>query len=107
MRTHDGIDRRSLALAQAVVEIIDRDPAHAGLGKARQTCARWMRETPSRAVEEWCGILGEDWERVRLVLLDPGPEGRRLRQSSPFGGILTPRQRWDIYRQFSDEHCAA
>ena len=107
MRTHEGIDLRSLALARAVVGIIDRDPARGGLEKARQTCARWLRESPSPAIAEWAGILEGEWAQVRLVLLDPGQEGRRLRQSSPFCGILTPRERWEIYRRFSDGHQAA
>jgi len=36
---------------------------------------------------------------VRAVLLDESDEGQRLRQSDPFCGVLTPRERWEIYRQ--------
>ena len=38
-------------------------------------------------------------EHQRAVLLDESEEGQRLRQSSPFCGILTPRERWAIYRE--------
>ena len=38
MRTHQQIDERSVALARAIVEKIDRDPARHGLEKARATC---------------------------------------------------------------------
>ena len=98
MKTHEQIDRRSLALAQAVADVIDRDPTGVDLDRARTTCRRWYQETPSPAVEEWGRILGLEWEAIRQRLLDPGEEGRRLRQSSPFCGILSPRERWEIYR---------
>jgi hypothetical protein len=34
MRYHQDIDRRSLAMAKAVAELIDADPAQAGLERA-------------------------------------------------------------------------
>lgn len=107
MRTHEQIDRRSLALARAVVDAIDRDPARRGLDRARLTCSRWDADAPSPAVEEWRRILAQEWEAVRRILLDPGEAGRRLRQTSPFGGVLSPRQRWEIYRRFMNESQAA
>lgn len=102
MRTHELIDERSLALAQAIVAKIDRDPARAGLVKARATCRRWHQERPFPAVEEWLDILDLPWEQVREVLLDESEEGQRLRQSDPFCGILTPRERWEVYRKFCE-----
>lgn len=107
MKTHDLIDERSLALARAIVEAIDRDPARAGLERARATCERWSLQGPAPAVTEWTRILEREWEAIRALLLDPGEEGRRLRQSSPFCGILSPRERWEIYRRFAHEHPAA
>jgi len=103
MRTHERIDQRSLALARAIVDGIDRDPSRVGLDRARSTCRRWRLEAPSRAVVEWSRILELEWEAIRLLLLDPGEEGRRLRQSSPFCGILSPQERWEIYRRFAYE----
>jgi len=107
VRTHQAIDRRSLALAQTVVARIDADPARHGLELARETCARWHRDNPSLALAEWLEILKGDWQRVRAVLLDDGAEGQRLRQSSPFCGVLTPAERRAIYQQFADEQKAA
>ena len=103
MKTHEQIDRRSLALAQAVADAIDRDPTGVDLERARATCRRWYQETPSPAVGEWGRILELEWEAIRPRLLDPGEEGRRLRQSSPFCGILSPRERWEIYRRVAHE----
>jgi hypothetical protein len=45
-------------------------------------------------------ILSRDWPEVRGILLDDSEEGRRMRQSDPFCGILTPAERWEIYREF-------
>jgi hypothetical protein len=107
VKTHEQIDRRSLALARAIVEVIDRDPTRAGLAQARQTCAHWYRQNPTPAIAEWLGILAGEWASIRAVLLEPEEEGRRLRQSSPFCGVLSPRERWEIYRRFEHESAAA
>jgi hypothetical protein len=107
MRTHEQVDRRSLALAEAVAEVIDRDPERRGLDRARSNCRRWTSESRSPAVEEWRRILEQDWRVIRRILLDPGEEGRRLRQNSPFCGVLSPRERWEIYRRFAHESQAA
>jgi hypothetical protein len=107
MKTHAQVDQRSLALAEAIVAAIDQDPSRAGLERTRATCRRWMLQTPSPAIAEWGRILEREWEAIRPLLLDPGEEGRRLRQSSPFCGILSPRERGDIYRRFVHEHQAA
>ena len=100
MRTHQEIDRRSLALARLIVERIDGDPERAGLEDARRTCRRWLTGGDSLALREWLEILEGPWEEIRSVLLDPGERGQRLRQSSPFCGVLTPQERWEVYRSF-------
>ena len=102
MKTHAQIDERSLAMARAIVVKIDQDPTRASLSKARTTCKRWLNERPLPAVREWVEILDRPWEQVREVLLDESEEGQRLRQSDPFCGILTPRERWAIYREHSE-----
>jgi hypothetical protein len=106
MKTHQEIDQRSLALSRAIVARIDRDPARSGLLKARALCERWFRERPEPAIGEWRNILAGPWEQIREVLLDDSEEGRRLRQSDPFCGILTPQERWSIYRDFYEKNRA-
>ena len=100
MKTHAQIDRRSLELARAVVRKIDADPRHRGLEHARGVCRRWQARQPAAVHREWLDILSRPWEEVRRVLLDDSEHGRRLRQSDPFCGILTPQERWAIYRSF-------
>jgi len=57
-------------------------------------------QTPQPATAEWMDVLKKPWSEVRSVLLDDSEKGRLLRQSNPFCGILTPRERWSIYQQF-------
>lgn len=102
MRTHEQIDQRSLAMAKAVVSRIDADPEKSGLARARQTCLRWAEKDPRSAATDWAELLDRPWAEIRLVLLSDSEEGRRLRQNSPFCGVLAPRERWQIYREFQD-----
>lgn len=95
MRSHRDIEQRSLAMISRIVASIDQDPQRAGLLKARQNCLRWP---DSPALQEWQKLLDGPWEEIRAILLDPGEEGCRLRQSDPFVGILSPQERWEIYR---------
>ena len=98
MKTHTDIDRRSLALAGAVVDQIDSDPARDGLSRARALCQRWYQRRPEPAHKEWLEILEHPWEEIRDILLEDSETGQRLRQNSPFCGVLTVSQRWQIYK---------
>lgn len=103
---HQGIEERSIALHRAIVERIRRDPrlmeiARANLYRLEQ---RFLNagETPPGWLLEWKAILQNlSLDELEAVLVSPGEEARRLRQSSPFSGILTPRERWEIYEAFS------
>ena len=107
MIAHQDIEARSLALARAIVDRVDGDPEHRALALARQRCERWRKTAPCADMERWADILAQSWASVRQVLLDPSEEGRRLRQSNPFCGVLTPRERWAIYRSFRHDSRAA
>jgi hypothetical protein len=82
VKTHDGIDRRSLTMARRIVAKIDGDPAREGLEHARQVCARWV-ERENVPAKEWMAILAAPWSQIRSILLDDSEEGRRLRQNDP------------------------
>lgn len=103
MSTHQEIDERSLELSRAIVRKIDQDPNRDGLLRARRNCERWLTQNDSRAIRECRSILEKPWEDVRAVLLDESEEGKRLRQSNPFCGVLSPRERWAIYREFREK----
>ncbi len=102
MKTHQDVDRRSLSLCRAIVEKIEADPLRSGLEKAKAVCRRWEARSPSRCNREWLELLEKPWDEVREMLLEVSEQGQRLRQNSPFCGVLTPGERWDIYRRFRD-----
>ncbi len=85
-------------MAQRIVAKIDGDPSRAGLERAREVCARWVGQGNVPA-KEWMSILQRPWPEIRSILLDDSEEGNRLRQNDPFCGILTPAERWEIYRE--------
>jgi hypothetical protein len=111
VKSHQQIDIRGRVLAEHIVQLIDDDPQLRGLEKARQTCIRWQGILPppqQHCVSEWIDILSRPWGEIRKVLLDPSEEGNRLRQNSPFCGVLSNQERWRIFREFrSDESQAA
>jgi hypothetical protein len=98
VRTHQEIDRRSLEMVRRIVAKIDADPERRGLEHAKRVCNRWVTQGIASA-REWQTLLQEPWETVRSILLDDSDEGQRLRQTDPFCGILTPAERWEIYRK--------
>src|SRR6185436_8225420 len=96
MKDHQAIDRRSLEMACRIVAKIDGDPQF--LEHARRVCERWVARgnVPAR---EWLPILNQPWAEIRRILLADSEESQRLRQNDPFCGILTPVERWEIYRE--------
>ncbi len=98
MKTHEEIDRRSFMMALSIASRVDANPVL--LAKARSTCDRWYSLNPQDTLKEWMTILQRPWPEVRKVLLENSEKGRRLRQSNPFCGILTPMERWNHYREF-------
>jgi len=89
-------------MVQAIVAKIDADPERRGLEHAKRVCERWVSHGNVSA-REWSVILGKPWNEIRAILLDESEEGQRLRQTDPFCGILTPRERWTIYRQTASD----
>jgi hypothetical protein len=100
MRTHQEIDRRSLEMVRRIVAKIDADPERRGLAHAKRVCERWIGQGIVSA-REWLPLLDKPWEEIRAILLEESDEGQRLRQTDPFCGILTPSERWQIYRESS------
>ena len=92
-------DARSLALAKAVVEKIEADPALVAV--AQRNLERWRKQGAgelSRASDEWAELLANlEWIGIKAILIDPSKEGKRLRKSHPFTGILTEAVRRAIH----------
>jgi hypothetical protein len=88
-------------MARRIVAKIDADPGREGLDHVLRVCERWVERGNVPAME-WLEILRRPWPEIRAILLDDSEESQRLRQNDPFCGILTPRERWEIYREAAD-----
>ncbi len=97
-RAHTDIDR---PLAEAVAARVLADPDHAravgrrnlavmGSSGAGAPAARWLTR--------WAELLDGPLDEMLSALEDESPEGRSLRQCSPFAGLLTPEERWAVLR---------
>jgi hypothetical protein len=99
--SHQFIDEFNLAYHCAVAQILRREP-EAVITRARQNIARWIQsdvydegERPS--LFEWDKILVESSvEELIAIITEDSDEGQRLRQSTPFTGILPKQQRTAI-----------
>jgi len=80
-------------------EIASRLPHdHDLVERARSRLERWIRDghIHPRWAEAWDRTLSLSLEELAGVLSDPGNSD--LRQTSPFAGELTARERWSIWK---------
>jgi len=99
--SHRLLEARSLAMHAVIARKIDRDPKL--LQIARRNVERWsLRRNDERPawLDECSELLKQPWERIAALITEPSESGARLRQSSPFAGILTNQERWRIYEAF-------
>ncbi len=101
---HRVLEARSLAMHCLMAQKIERDPKL--LDRVRNTLETWRTryakagdEVP-RALDEWQRILREPWPVIAALMTDSGERGTRLRQSSPFAGVLTTEERERVYAAF-------
>ena len=98
---HARLDARSLALHELVARKVLADPAL--LDKARENLRRWraMDGSPEGALAEWTHILEGSPHQVTRFLTEDSETAARLRQSSPFAGVLTDAERRAIHESYS------
>lgn len=98
---HTRLDERSLALHQLVAKKLLADPRL--LDRARANVRRWQESngSPSLALAEWEQILTGPAEEIARLLVERSEAATRLRQSTPFTGILTEPERLAIYESYS------
>ncbi|MCB1125518.1 MAG: hypothetical protein KDM81_03410 [Verrucomicrobiae bacterium] len=105
---HEFQDQVSLEIARRVAERLRASPAP--LLVAQANLDRWSRQNadaPSLlgCYAEWRAILKRPVEDICATLLAETQEGRRLRQNSPFAGVLSPGEVWEIKSRL--RHAAA
>jgi transcriptional regulator with XRE-family HTH domain len=101
-------DRRSLELHRAIADKLAADPALV-VRKARRNVARMLQANPdaSALLSAWRRALLLPTSDLIDLLQDPRPHARELRHVSPFSGVLSPGERWDVYRRFGQSEQAA
>jgi hypothetical protein len=99
MRSHQWIDERSLALHEAVAARLEAEPQL--LEVARANLKRWLAARPAAALREWQRLLDSlPLPQLVQLLRSPDEEAARLRQSSPFAGILSRAERQAILSRY-------
>jgi hypothetical protein len=100
--SHKKIERRSIALHQAIAAKIQRQPELMKI--AIDNLDRWAQTSvrSNTYFTEWRNILTTlNLNQILNLLVEDSERMTSLRQSTPFAGILTPKERWKIYETFS------
>jgi len=98
---HRILEARSLALHCRIALKIASDPSL--LEVARRNLQRWSSGGPTvrpRYLREWQRLLARPWPEVAALITEQSENAARLRQSSPFAGILTAAERREVYDAF-------
>jgi hypothetical protein len=97
---HDCLERRSLAFHRAIAAKLRAQPELMAI--AFDNLDRWSKpgNRSQPYLDTWRTPLGRPREELLAMLEEDTPEMTELRQSSPFAGILEPKERWHIYDTF-------
>ncbi len=99
--SHRVLDARSLALHCLIAQKIMADSSLIDI--ARGNLAAWRRKAVGaepRYLAEWQRILARPWPQVAALITEQSENATRLRQSSPFAGVLSTAERRRIYDAF-------
>lgn len=97
---HERLEDRSLALHKEIAKRLSENPQLIEIAKAN--LERWVARDGDLPVwREWRELLNGPLSQVIPTLVSDDEVCKRLRQSSPFCGILAPRERWHIYESFT------
>ena len=94
---HDRLDEIRRQTHIAIAAKIDADPTLLDL--PQQNIERWTKLWGylHPAYAEWLKILERPWPDVRRLLVADDENSKRLRQSTPFVGVLSPWERRTIH----------
>lgn len=101
-------DDFSLALGRAVARHLGANESAVRARADRNlNRARAQYEVEPQWICQWQQLLDGPVEALIEVLTSPNEDARVLRQSSPFAGVLTPRERWAILAEVKQARRAA
>jgi hypothetical protein len=95
---HQLAERRSRAIHGVVAERLASDPSV--LERARGVVGVWLQDgtVAHPYAEAWQCWLALPSDQLRERLSEDSEEARAMRQVSPFAGVISPRERWAIWK---------
>jgi len=92
-------EERSLRLHRRVAERLSQDLSLLTAAKAQ--LQRWQAEgTLAIAyIEAWRALIDGPLPKLLAILTGDSETSRDLRQTTPFAGVLNPRERWALLRR--------
>lgn len=96
-------ERRSLELHHVVAAKLADEPVRI-IRHARSNVRKMRSVSPGATplLAEWRRLLALPVGDLIDALTDPRPRARELRHVTPFAGVLTPTERWNVYRRFRE-----
>lgn len=109
MCVHNVLDAISLEIGKQVADRVEANPELVDI--ARANLVRWKArnvDAPSlmRCYAEWENILAQPLSRTLKILRSRDDESQRLRQNSPFVGILSPAEVRELKKKIRDREAA-
>jgi hypothetical protein len=104
---HEVHDEISLEIGRHVATRLRDEPAL--LQVARDNLVRWLRQNADapalvRCYREWQAILDQPFDNICQILETDSEQSRRLRQNSPFAGVLPASKIWSIKAAIRERH---
>lgn len=101
--SHELLDEISLELGRRTATRLRQQPGLLQL--AHDNLARWSQQNADapallRCYAEWRKLLQHPLEEICTVLTSDDEAARRLRQNSPFAGVLNAREVWAVKQSF-------
>jgi len=104
-RSPQWLDARTLTMHRRIVDKIRAEPALFAI--VRDNLERWRGQvTPGTQIylDAWQALVDQGIDACLGMALERSERGYAMRQSSPFAGVLTNKERWEVLRQFNQSH---
>lgn len=99
--SHQTNDEIGLELGRRVAERLEAKPELIEIARANLdnwACRNADESSLLRCYEEWRDLLRRPVSDICQLLRSDTEEARRLRQNSPFAGLLSPQEVWEVKR---------
>ncbi|MDA8327399.1 MAG: hypothetical protein M0Z83_00330 [Betaproteobacteria bacterium] len=100
-RTHQTLDRRSLALHRIAVKNVLDNPLL--FNEIRKTLDRWLvivAKSSQPYVRQWDDLANQGIDVFLAKAVEESEDGNAMRQSSPFGVAISNKERSDFFKNW-------